>query len=359
MNPELPPCPSGWKGRRETAQKVCWRLASRHDDEEAMAAVLDFATDRKWEVRKVVAESLASFTERQSLEISGVMAAETNSMVEAAIRRSLSRRELGEPSAPNLEWLFLENFENIKARYGTDAAEAAREMAEKFTDLHLRSAVHDIRNIIDNFKPSAALVADPVHQVNVKQIIWGHSYLKRILDMMDKYSRPLTVLKSEEDVLEIIEESLADALAQIAEDGYNHSKVKFRIDIPELASFSVARLEILMAFTNLIKNAIEAHGRQKGKILPGIVEISGAIHDGFIQIQIRDHGNGLSQSCLVGMLRFIPGNTSKHGGSGYGLPLANRYITAHGGRLALESEANEGTTATVFLPIRGTSDTIP
>ena len=359
MNPELSPCPSGWKGRRETAQKVCWRLASRHDDEDAMAAVLDFATDRKWEVRKVVAESLASFPEEYFKEISTVMAGESHAMVEAAIRRSISRRELGEPSAPKLEGLFLETFENIKARYGTDAAEAAREMAEKFTDLHLCSAVHDIRNIIDHFKPSDALVADPVHQENVKQIIWGHSYLKRILDMMDKYSRPLTVLKSEEDVLEIIEESLADALAQIADDGYNHSKVKVRIDIPELASFSVARLEILLAFTNLIKNAIEAHGRQKGKILPGVVEISGAIRDGFVQIQIRDHGNGLSQSCLVGMLQFIPGNTSKHGGSGYGLPLANRYITAHGGRLALESEANEGTTATVFLPIRGTSDTIP
>ncbi|MEI7908367.1 MAG: ATP-binding protein [Verrucomicrobiota bacterium] len=359
MNPEISLCPSGWKGRRTAAQEVCWRLASRHDDEDAMATVLNFAVDPKWEVRKVVAEALASFTERQSQELSGVMARESHAMVEAAIRRSLSRRELGASFAPKLEGLFLEKFEDIRTRYGMDAAEAAREMAEKFTALHLRSAVHDIRNIITYLKPSAELIADPIHQGNVKKIIWGRSYLRRILDMMDNYSAPLTVLKSEENVLEIVEESLADALAQIAEDGYNHSKVKARIDLPGLGSFSVARLEIVMAFTNLIKNAIEAHGRQAGKILPGVVEIGGAIRDGFIQIQIRDHGNGLPQSSLVSLLRFIPGNTSKHGGSGYGLPLANRYITAHGGTLALESEENEGTTATVFLPILGTSDTIP
>ncbi|MCF7734333.1 MAG: ATP-binding protein [Akkermansiaceae bacterium] len=61
------------------------------------------------------------------------------------------------------------------------------------------------------------------------------------------------------------------------------------------------------------------------------------------------------RSKVEGLLLFIPGKTSKRGGSGYGLPLCNRYLTAHGGRLALESQEDEGTTATVFLPVSGPS----
>lgn len=354
-----PPDPPTWMDRRQTAHEVCELLAARHDDEEAMKEVLRFAVDRKWEVRKVVAEGLASFTEKQSTRISAVMAAEPHSMVEAAIRRSLSRRGPGASSEPEPEGLFQEEFEKLKARYGPDAAHAAREMAEKFTGLHLRAAVHDIRNIITYLVPSDELAVDPVHNRNVQRIIRGRGYLRRMLDMMDNYSSPLTVLKFDEDIPEVIDESLAAALAQIEQEGYGHGDVKINVDLPNLGSFSVARLEIVMALTNLIKNAIEAHGREDDRVLPGRVEISGGVEDGFIQIRIRDYGNGLSQASLEGLLLFIPGKTSKRGGSGYGLPLCNRYITAHGGRLALESQEDEGTTATVFLPVSGPSETTP
>jgi len=358
MNHELPPCPSGWKGRLDAAIEACWVLASRHDDDDAFAAVVQFAADPKWEIRKVVAESLASFPEEYFKEISTVMAGESHAMVEAAIRRSLSRRELGPPSRREHEGLFREEFEQIKTRHGPEAAESARELAEKFTSLHLRAAVHDIRNIITYLMPSDELVADPEYMRNVNRIIRGRGYLKRMLDMMDSYSSPLTVQKSEEDIREVIEEALADALGQIKEEGYNHSKVNVRIGIPNMGSFSVARLEIVIAFTNLIKNAIEAHGRKAGEIRTGEVEIGGTVLDGFIQIHIQDRGQGLSQSMLNDLLRFIPGQTSKRGGSGYGLSLCNRYITAHGGRLELESQENEGTTATVFLPLSEQAETI-
>ena len=354
-----PPDPPSWRERRDSAQEACWTLAARQDDEEALASVLNSATDPKWEVRKVVAESLASFTEDQSKKISGVMASEPHAMVEAAIRRSLSRRELGVSAAPKLEGLYLEKFEDIRKCYGGQAAEAAREMAERFTALHLRSAVHDIRNIISYLNPSDELAADPNHRRNVNRIILGRGYLRRILDMMDNYSAPLSVMKFDESVQEVVEEALADARAQIADGGFDHTDVPVTVDLPDLGTFSVARLEIVIAFTNLIKNAIESHGRAAGRITRGKVEIGGCVRDGFIQIGIRDHGVGLSQAGLDSLLRFIPGNTSKRGGSGYGLPLANRYITAHGGRLVLDSREDQGTTATVLLPVSGPSDSNP
>lgn len=169
--------------------------------------------------------------------------------------------------------------------------------------------------------------------------------------MMDNYTSPLSVEKSTEPISEVIEESMVAAREQIKDEGFNSSKVEVINGIPEGVDFSVARLEIVMAFSNLIKNAIESHGRKDGKILPGKVKIGGDVLDGHIRIHIRDFGHGLSQVDLDGLLNFIPGKTSKRGGSGYGLPLCNRYISAHGGRLDMDSRENKGTIATVILPI--------
>ena len=352
------PVPTDWRPRRQAAREACEAVASRPDDRELLAIAAEFASDPKWEVRKVVADALALFPEGVAKDMSALMAGETHHMVEAAIRRSLTRRQFGGVPTPGHEGLLHDEYEKIRSRHGQEAADAAREMAEKSTALHLRAAVHDIRNIITALNPSDELAADPKHKRNVNRIIKARGYLKRMLDMMDKYSSPLSVKKSTESIRDVIEESLADALGQIKEEGYNHSKVNVRIGIPNMGSFSVARLEIVIAFTNLIKNAIEAHGRKAGEIQSGEVDIGGTVLDGFIQIHIQDRGKGLSQSMLDDLLQFIPGQTSKRGGSGYGLSLCNRYITAHGGRLALESQENVGTTATVFLPIPEPAETI-
>jgi signal transduction histidine kinase len=345
------PVPSDWRQRRQAAREACEAVASHPEDRESLAIAAIFASDPKWEVRKVVAEALALFPEGVAKDMSALMAGETHHMVEAAIRRSLTRRQFGGAPTPGHEGLLQDEYEKIRSRHGQEAADAAKEMADKSTALHLRAAVHDIRNIITALNPSDELAADPKHKRNVNRIIKARGYLKRMLDMMDKYSSPLSVKKSTESIRDVIEESLAAARELLRDDGFDPSNVEVLIGIPEGVTFSVARMEIVLAFTNLIKNAIESHGRKPKKIQDGKVEIGGTVADGFIRIYIRDFGQGLSQADLDGLLNFIPRKSSKPGGSGYGLPLCNRYITAHGGNLAMDSREDHGTTATVSLPL--------
>ena len=92
------------------------------------------------------------------------------------------------------------------------------------------------------------------------------------------------------------------------------------------------------------------------KIHDGKVKIEGTVLNGFIQIHIRDYGQGLSQTDLDSLLNYIPRKSSKPGGSGYGLPLCNRYISAHGGNLSLDSREDQGTIATVSLPLSSESN---
>jgi len=46
----------------------------------------------------------------------------------------------------------------------------------------------------------------------------------------------------------------------------------------------------------------------------------------------------------------VPGFTTKETGSGVGLAIAERVVSAHHGRITLESEEGRGTTITITLP---------
>ncbi|MCL2450398.1 MAG: ATP-binding protein, partial [Polyangiaceae bacterium] len=51
--------------------------------------------------------------------------------------------------------------------------------------------------------------------------------------------------------------------------------------------------------------------------------------------------------------------TTRPSGTGLGLAIVDRIVDAHGGRLAIESRAGEGTTVTVFLPHGSPSEPPP
>jgi two-component system cell cycle sensor histidine kinase PleC len=82
------------------------------------------------------------------------------------------------------------------------------------------------------------------------------------------------------------------------------------------------------------------------------VNVTVGVEDKIVRVEVTDTGKGISTRDLEKLLEFVPGNTSKkHLGTGYGLPIAKRYIEAHGGKLTLMSEEDKGTTVVVLLPL--------
>nr|NIV47836.1 histidine kinase [Gammaproteobacteria bacterium] len=69
---------------------------------------------------------------------------------------------------------------------------------------------------------------------------------------------------------------------------------------------------------------------------------------GSIVVTFPDTGKGIAPADLPQI--FQPFFTTKHRGSGLGLPIVVKIVEAHGGALRVTSEAGEGTTATVTLP---------
>jgi signal transduction histidine kinase len=56
---------------------------------------------------------------------------------------------------------------------------------------------------------------------------------------------------------------------------------------------------------------------------------------------VQDNGVGINSDDLGQLGAFIPGRTTKKGsGTGFGLPIAQRYVAAHGGSISIDSVEN-------------------
>jgi len=98
------------------------------------------------------------------------------------------------------------------------------------------------------------------------------------------------------------------------------------------------------AFSNLLRNAVEAGGGQAG-----LVVRCRPLGENGAEVRIIDHGPGVAPE-LQGRL-FDPYVTAgKEGGTGLGLALVRQTIEAHGGRVRHEETPGGGATFVVTLP---------
>ncbi len=105
---------------------------------------------------------------------------------------------------------------------------------------------------------------------------------------------------------------------------------------------------IARAVTELLLNAVQSAPRSA-------VHLSAKVHapSESVVIEVVDDGDGMDAHTLEHA--FDPFFSAKAAGRqvGMGLPRARQLVVAHGGRIELASQRNQGTTATLTLPVRG------
>jgi two-component system, OmpR family, phosphate regulon sensor histidine kinase PhoR len=87
------------------------------------------------------------------------------------------------------------------------------------------------------------------------------------------------------------------------------------------------------------------------------IRVSGTVEDGWIRLEVRDTGPGISHQHLPFLTRrFYRVDAARSrgtGGTGLGLAIVKHIVERHRGMLAIDSEVGEGTTVTVRLPVDG------
>ncbi len=170
-----------------------------------------------------------------------------------------------------------------------------------------------------------------------------HQQLDRLHEtMQDLFSlaKPLVTQDAHVDLADVLDDALA-GLAGIP--GIEHVEVHRTYGHERILVPGDAR-RLGQAFLNVLGNAVEA--------MPDGGHLTLATTpraDGSVEVSVTDTGHGLDPEAVERALR--PFYSTKPLGTGLGLPLVARIVSAHRGGLAIESRPKHGTTVRITLPV--------
>jgi PAS domain S-box-containing protein len=137
-------------------------------------------------------------------------------------------------------------------------------------------------------------------------------------------------------------ELVADQIARLPLPSAVTVEQDFPLELPPVCVDSV---QIGQVISNLLKNALEAMGKQGGTLT-----FAGAqLGDSQVMLSVTDTGEGIPKGNLEKI--FEPLFTTKARGIGLGLSVCKGLVQANGGELWVQSRVGEGSTFTLVLPV--------
>jgi len=159
------------------------------------------------------------------------------------------------------------------------------------------------------------------------------SYIKEIAPQFAEADINVVI----EEILTLYEDELAQRLIRVVRD--------FSPSLPRLM---VDSQQIKQAVINIMKNAMEA--MENGGTI--FIRTHETFETGEAAIEIGDTGPGITAKAMHNI--FNPYYTTKPRGTGLGLPITNRIIKGHKGRIELRNRDAGGALFTIKLPLPAT-----
>jgi len=228
--------------------------------------------------------------------------------------------------------------------------ERVTERAERFRALLEMSAgiAHEIRNPLASIRGAAQeLEAAALPSEDDRRLM---GVVLRESDRLDKIVSEFLEYASDRPVdLALVD--ISDVLGEVAtllrarEEGKG---VAISVDAPFQLVTKCSPDQLKQVFLNLGLNAVQACGAG------GQVEIRGEPWTNAgdprlgARIEFEDNGPGIPKDDLMRL--FSPFFTTKPRGTGMGLAIARKIVTAHGGTITLDSVEGKGTTVRLWLP---------
>jgi len=101
--------------------------------------------------------------------------------------------------------------------------------------------------------------------------------------------------------------------------------------------------QMKQALLNVIQNAVQVS--QPGEKISVTTRLGGGDK---ILVIVADHGPGIAPQELENIFKVF--YSTRRGGTGLGLPIAQRIVELHGGGIKVESSVGVGTTITLIIP---------
>lgn len=168
--------------------------------------------------------------------------------------------------------------------------------------------------------------------------------LQRVRDIVQNLRSFARLDEAELDHLDV--NAALFAVSQVLHHEIEARQIELIVNPGDVPSILCEPVKIQQVLHHLLLNAIQASD------IGGKVNLSSSRCDEGVQIDVQDHGCGMSGSDLAHI--FEPFFTTRAVGSGQGLGLAVSYgiVRDHGGSIQVRSQLGRGTTFSVQLPVR-------
>lgn len=244
--------------------------------------------------------------------------------------------------------------EGLEASYRTLQVQSERIMlieeqlrrSERLSTLGEMAAVlaHEIRNPLGSIRGTAEILrddyqpGDPKHEfieIQIKET----ERLNRVVEDFLRMARPQAAEKRRCP----LREELETILVLTRNDARSRNVELILEPVPDGLAVLGDGEKLRQAFLNIVLNALQATPAE------GRVAIAATETESMVEVRFTDSGPGIPAEVL-GQI-FEPFYTTKPDGTGLGLAVTRRIIESHGGTVTVESEAGQGTTVTVRLPV--------
>jgi signal transduction histidine kinase len=207
---------------------------------------------------------------------------------------------------------------------------------------------HEIRNPLGAIKGAAQFLdpdADRPDSRFLRVIVEEVDRLNRVVTQFLDYSKPSTSDLKPVELIPLTERTIDNLRPSIREG------VELSFSRPaEPVSVMGSPEQLQQVLINLLQNAAKAlDGRTEGGRVRVTLELEGSAAQPEVALTVEDNGRGIKREHMDKL--FIPFFTTSPSGTGLGLPISQKIIEAHRGRIEFASEEGRFTRFSVVLPV--------
>ncbi len=213
----------------------------------------------------------------------------------------------------------------------------------------LREPLRKVRTFGDMLAAQSEDFLGEVSMDYIRRMQGAAERMQNLLDSLLIYSRVSTEIRPIEstDLRKTVEQALSNLELIIEEKDA-------RVEVGELPTVEVDRMQMVQVFQNLIGNALKF---QRENEIPRIKIYTRKTRDGdgASEICVQDNGIGFEEKYLDKI--FLPfqrlhGRDSHYQGIGMGLAICKKIVERHDGKITASSGLDKGSIFTVRLPVK-------
>lgn len=234
---------------------------------------------------------------------------------------------------------------------------AKLEEMNELQDVFLHAIAHDLRTtvmgtlmILKNFQQHPGDEISIPRSMLERMTQSGEIQLCKLNSLLEAYTNKTEGLALKQEPVDI--QQLLHSVAARLNPLFEQNDARLELMLDDLPLITGDPVQLERVFSHLLVNAIKHN-------LPGVqISIRAVVEPGWLQFIVEDNGRGVSPAQLDRLfdLKISSGPDRQRAGIGVGLCLCQQIVSAHGGKIGVESELGEGSRFWFTLPIAGSSE---